>query len=85
MNNRGIEGLLRLREDTGTITNGYKLAMNKFMRKLLESIQTEKQGFYPSCISHGMLLQKSQLLTSVPGTMYTKEPQMLETPSNTAK
>lgn len=72
-------------EDIGTHTNGYKLSMNKFMRKLLESMQTEEEGFYHSCISHIMLLQKSQLVSSVLGTTYSKHPQMLETLSNAAR
>lgn len=55
------------------------------MRKLLESIQTEEEGFYHSCISHIMLLQKSQLVSSVLGTTYSKHPQMLETLSNAAR
>jgi len=67
-------------KDTGTRTNGYKLATNKFARKLLEGIQTEEQGFYPSCISRSMLLRKSQKVSSVLGTTYLKGAEMLETP-----
>lgn len=72
-------------EDTAASTNGYKLDINKFMRKLLENIYTEKQESYPSCISHIMLLQKSRLVSSVLGTTYSRDPQMLETPSSPAR